>query len=202
VLLLLDHAGVQALLQAGRDLLLGHAAVAVAADAEQAQHAFGGHRQQRDERPRRGGQPVHRRGHQARDRLRKHLAQALGYQLAEDDGQEGDHQHHQRGGGDVRRACADREVAADPARERPGEGRIADDAVQDPDRGDADLHRRQELGRPLVEVDRRLRAGFAGFQHDLQPRLAAGGERHLGHGEHAVEEDQEDEERDVHAQGR
>jgi hypothetical protein len=57
---------------------------------------------------------------------------------------------------------------------------------------------------PICTVDRNLvgfscrsiaacAPGFAAFHHDLQPRLAAGGEGHLRHREQAVEQDQEDE---------
>jgi hypothetical protein len=77
-----------------------------------------------------------------------------------------------------------------PGGERGGERRLADDAVQDADRRDADLHGRQPLRRVLVQRERSLRAGLAGLVHHLQPRLARGGERHLGHGEEAVEQDQ------------
>ncbi len=52
VLLLLDHAGVQALLEAGGNFLFGDAAVGPAANAEQAQHGHRAHRQQRHQRPR------------------------------------------------------------------------------------------------------------------------------------------------------
>ena len=54
----------------------------------------------------------------------------------------------------------------------------------------------------LVQVHRRLGAGFAAFDHHGQPGLAAGGERHLGHGEQAVEQDQQDKQRKVHARRR
>jgi diadenosine tetraphosphatase ApaH/serine/threonine PP2A family protein phosphatase len=83
--------------------------------------------------------------------------------------------------------------------QRLGEGRLADDAVEDADRGDADLHRRQELGRVLVQVHRRLRARLPAFHHHGQARLARRGERHLRHREEAVEQDQDDEQCEVHA---
>ena len=62
---------------------------------------------------------------------------------------------------------------------------------------------------PICTIDRNLvglscrsiaaGARVAGFDHHLQPRLAAGGERHLRHGEQAVEQDQEEQQRNVHA---
>ena len=75
-------------------------------------------------------------------------------------------------------------VAAQPGRQRRGERRVADDAVQHADRGDAHLHRRQELAsgcscRSIAACG----AALAGLDHHLQPRLAAGRERHLRHGE-------------------
>ena len=47
-----------------------------------------------------------------------------------------------------------------------------------------------------------LRARIAGLHHHLQPGLAARGERHLGHGEQRVQEDQEEQEGNVHARAR
>ena len=67
------------------------------------------------------------------------------------------------------------------------------------DRGDAHLHHRQELGRVLVQVERGLCSGIAGFQHHLEPCLAARGQRHLGHGEERIQYDQEEQEGNVHA---
>ena len=83
--------------------------------------------------------------------------------------------------------------------ERRREGGVADDAVEDADRGDADLHHREPLGRVVVQGHRMAGARIARFDHDLQPRLAAGGERHLRHGEQGVQEDQEEQEGNVHA---
>ncbi len=86
-----------------------------------------------------------------------------------------------------------------PLGERLRERRLADDAVEHADRGDADLHRGEELGRVVVQVERHLRLPVARLDHDLQPRLARRRERHLGHGEHAVEQDEKYEQCDVHA---
>ena len=38
----------------------------------------------------------------------------------------------------------------------------------------------------------RLRARFARFDHHRQPRLARGRQRHFGHGEQGIEQDQKD----------
>ena len=56
-----------------------------------------------------------------------------------------------RGRRDLGGAVADRELRVQPARERRRERGVADDAVQDADRGDADLHHREQLGRVVVQ---------------------------------------------------
>ena len=89
-------------------------------------------------------------------------------------------------------ARSDMPSACEPRCRRLGERGLADDAVEDADRGDADLHRGKELGGVLVQVHRGLGAGLAGFDHHLQPDLAGRGQRHFGHGEGAIEQDQED----------
>ena len=199
VLLRLDDARVDTFFQARSDLFFSHAAHVAAVDAHQRERAFGAHRQQLDERPRDERQHFHRRGHQASDVLGVHLADALGHQLAEDDREDGDDDDDHRGGGDRCGAIMDREGRMQPARERLGERRVADDAVEDADRGDADLHHREELGRVVVQVHRGLRARVAGLHHHLQPRFAARGQRHLRHREQGVEQNQEDQKGNVHA---
>ena len=104
---------------------------------------------------------------------RVHLAQTFRHQLAKDDGQESDDHDHQRGGGDVHRAVAEqREHPVQQVCQRLRESRIADDAVEHPNRRDADLHRRQPFGRVVVQHLRGCRAGLARFDHHRQPGLA------------------------------
>ena len=165
-------------------------ATELVAHAQQLQDGLGRARQQLDEGAGGHRQPGHRLSDQARHRLRIHLADALGHQLAEDDGDEGDDHHHEGGADHRGDVLGHREVLDDPGRKQPREGRLADDAVEHADRGDADLHRREELGRTVMQRQRGAGAGIAGLGHHLQPRLAAGGQGHLGHGEHAIEQDQ------------
>jgi hypothetical protein len=61
-------------------------------------------------------------------------------------------------------ALAGLEGLHQPMRQRRRERRLADDAVEHADGRDADLHRRQELGRVVVQVHRGLRAGLTGFR--------------------------------------
>jgi hypothetical protein len=186
VLLRLDDAGVHALLQAVRDLLLRHAARLRGVDAQHLQHRLGGGRQQLDERAGGARQPGHRPGHDASHRLRVELADALGHQLAEDDGDEGDDGDDDGRGGDAREALG-HAVPLQPRRQRGAERRLADDAVQHADGRDADLHGREELGRVLQQAQRHRGALVAVFGHDQEAGLAAGGQCELGHREHAVE---------------
>jgi hypothetical protein len=90
------------------------------------------------------------------------------------------------------------EAALQPFRQRARERRLADDAVEHADRGDADLDGGEELGRVVVQFQRRRGAGLAGLDHHLQARLAARRQRHLRHGKPAVQQDQEQEKRGVH----
>jgi hypothetical protein len=60
---------------------------------------------------------------------------------------------------------------------------------------------REELGRVVVQRHRVARARVARLDHHLQPGLATRGERHLGHGEQRIDEDQEEQEGNVHARG-
>ncbi len=202
VLLRLDHAGVQPFFQAGGDLFFRDGPVRVAPDADQPQDGLGGRGQQHHERARGHGQPLHRRRDDGGHRLGKHLADALGHQLAEDDRQHRDDQHHQRRGRDMRRAQPQAEHGVQPLAQRLGERGVADDAVEHADRRDAHLHRRQELGGMVVQVDRRLDAARARFQHHLQARLAARRQRHFRHRETGVQHDQEKEKGDVHREAR
>jgi hypothetical protein len=128
-----------------------------------------------------------------------HLADALGYQLAEDDRQHRDAHDHQTGSDDVgHRGRHHGQYVSEPLRQRLGEGRLTHNAVEHTDRGDADLHRGEKLCGPLRQRHGGPGTGIATLHHDLQPCLAAGSQRHLGHGEQAVEQDEKDEKRCVH----
>ena len=85
------------------------------------------------------------------------LAQPFGYELPEDDREVGDNDHHQPGR--EQPCCTFLELIfrLQPQRKRLGEDRLANDPVEDSDRGNPDLHRRQEAGRIFAEADRRRR---------------------------------------------
>src|SRR6188768_1045249 len=72
-------------------------------------------------------------------------------------------------------AISDRDLRAQPGGEPGRERRLADDAVQQADRGDADLHDREPLGRVVVQRERMAGARVSRFHHHLQARLAARG---------------------------
>ena len=112
----------------------------------------------------------------------------------------GDDHHHQRGGAMSAAACA-RSPKRSTSQAASGSANAASPTMP--------LSTPIEV-MPICTVDSNLvglscrsiaacAPGSLAFDHDLQPRLAAGGERHLGHGEHAVEQDQKDQKRNVHA---
>ncbi len=199
VLLRLDDPGFAPLFELCRDLFLGDAGPRrLAAQPEQAQHGMRGRRQQHHEGLGRRGKPHHRPRRQPRHGLGVHLADALGHQFAEDDGEVRDQYDDTGGGRDIGRRCADAEALDQPGRQRLCERRLADDAVEQPDRGDADLHRGQPTRGVVVQGHCRVGTALARFHHHLQPGLAGRREAHLGHREGAVEQDQKNQQRCIH----
>jgi len=71
----------------------------------------------------------------------KQLPDALGHELAKDDGGEGDQRDHDGCGRNGRRLVSHAK-AVQPARHTGAEGGLANDAVEHTDRGDANLHGR------------------------------------------------------------
>src|SRR3546814_3846987 len=69
--------------------------------------------------------------------------------------------------------------------------------LQHADQRDADLHRRQEAPGVRGELARDLRAPAAALFGRLQPRVARRNDREFGHGENAVEEDEDGDDRNV-----
>jgi hypothetical protein len=88
-----------------------------------------------------------------RARSRGGLANALGHQFADHDGEVGDRDHHQAGGAVA--AVGLGRPATRARRQRRGQRGLADDAVEHADRGDADLDGGQEPRRVLAQLDRR-----------------------------------------------
>ena len=179
------------------DLLLGDRGRGDAVRAEGAQQHLGGPRQQPHERPRELGEDRHRARDIARDVLRIDLAQPLRHQLADDDRHVGDDDDDERGRRPVgiRLARAER---LEPVGEGVGERRLADDPVQDADRRDADLDRRQEAVRIGAQREGDRRAAVAFLGELLEPGLARGDQRDLGHREQTVQHDQCEQEGDFH----
>src|SRR3546814_8322435 len=67
----------------------------------------------------------------------------------------------------------------------------------DADQGDPDLHRRQKAPRIGSELPRDLRAPAATLFGRLQARVARRDDRQFGHGENAVEEDEDGDDHNV-----
>ncbi len=197
VFLALDHASLGAFFQQGADFLFGEDRGGLLAFAHHPQQAVGGQRQQHDEGAGQPRQQADRARYRTCDALRMELRQALGNQFADDDRDIGDDDHHQCGGAD------EADVLVQPQRLQPddqrcGESGLADDAAEDADRGDADLHRRQVARRRVAEFDGDRRGLVAFVGQASQPRAACSREGELGHREQPVEHDQEKKEEDFH----
>jgi hypothetical protein len=188
VLVRLDHARARALGQHGVDLVLGHGG-GVLLHAQQAQQRPRGQRQQLHERLGGHGQPVDRAGHQARQRLGVALAQALGHELAHDDGEVGDEHHHQARGG-VARGLGLHAQADEPIAQRLGQRRFAHDAVEHADGGDADLDGGEKARGVLAQLGGGDGAAIALIDQLLQARLTCRNQCQLGHGEQSIEQDE------------
>jgi hypothetical protein len=200
VLVLLDQAGVHALFQAGGDFFFRHRAAGAVVDAQQLEHRLRADGQQAHKGLGAGGHPHHGARHQARRGFGVELPDALGHQFAEDDGDEGDDGHHQRGGGDLGGARRHAK-GLDPGGQAAAEGRLADDAVEHADGSDAHLHRREELRGVVKQAQGRLRTLVTRLPHGREPCLAAGRQGHFRHGKNAVEQRQKSNQQKVHDSG-
>ena len=89
----------------------------------------------------------------------------------------------------------------DPAGEGLAQRLTAEVAGQHADHGDADLHGGQEALRLLRQLQRLGRA-LGGGSHLLQAALARGHDRHLGHGEEAVQQNKREDNQDHFKHGR
>ena len=125
----------------------------------------------------------------------RHLPEPLRHQFAEHDCEVGHDDDDQGGGPEVGVSGFDPE-ADEPLAQRGGQCRFADDAAQDADRGDADLHRRQEPRRVFVQCERGGSTAVSLLDEGLQPSAPRGHQRDLRHREHAIDEDESEQEKD------
>ena len=184
----MEMAGVGALLHEQLDLLVGDRRLAAVPHRKEPQHEFG-HRRQ--EPYGRRGDP-RQQGHAAADAGSDGLRparRALRHEFAEYQGQEGD-DHAADGrqgvgiGGYGRYARKDNDQVVGNLHAAIGPG---DDVGE----GEADLDGREEPAGMLGEAEGRGGALVALVRHLLQARLACGDDRHLAHGEQALNQDQQ-----------
>ena len=174
MLVLLDHASVHPLLQTGADFLFRHRTRCAGINAQQLEHDGGGTGEQAHKGFGGRCQPQHGSGDPACHPLRIQLANALGHQLAKNDGGEGDQCHYQGGRRNSGRLVGDAETM------QPGSNTIAEcgltnDAVENTDRSNTDLHGRQELVRVTQQGERRLCTLVARLRHQIEPCFPACG---------------------------
>jgi hypothetical protein len=96
----------------------------------------------------------------------------------------------------VRRVVIDPE-ALDALGHRFAQARARKGAGDDRDERDSALHGREESAGIGGKVEGALRAGAPGLGHRLQPRLARRDDRQLAHRQHAVHQDQREDDEDV-----
>ena len=194
--MLLDHARFARLRHDQVEFLRRYMLLGLALQAHQAEQQGRG----RIEQPhnRRGDRRQHadRPRHHRRQRLGRAQRDLFGHQLPD----------HQRGIG--RDADDDGEAdrfgrlgaqpeEMEPRRDRSAEACAGIGARENADQRDADLRRRQDLARVRRQRQRGARAALAAARHRLQPRFARGHDRQFRHGEHAVQNDQRENDRDV-----
>jgi hypothetical protein len=194
-LLLVDDTGLRAFLDELLDLFLGHGVQRGVAHADHPQQHVRRRREQANEGPGDLGEPHDRQGDAPRDPLGRHLPKALRNQFAEHDREVGHDDDDQGGGAQAGGGGLDTEVD-EPLRQRSGECRLAHDAAQDSDRRDADLDRREEPGRVLVQREGGRGPAVALLDERLQATAPRGHQRDLRHREHAVDEDEPEQEED------
>jgi len=93
-LAVVEHASLHPFLNHDGDLLLSHGWVVRLLQPDETQYQFRRGSQEPHQRTGQPGQPVHRASHQPGDALGIIQSDALGHELAEDQGEEGDPQHH------------------------------------------------------------------------------------------------------------
>jgi len=119
------------------------------------------------------------------------LGDALGHQFADDDGDVGDDDDHEARG----KVAAEFLVQAQtmqPGGEGCRQNGLADDTVEDADRGNADLDGRQEARRFVVQRQGNAGSTVAILGQSRQSRATCGDERDFRHGKCAVKQDKTD----------
>jgi len=99
------------------------------------------------------------------------LANALGHELAHDDGEVGDQHHHQAGGG-IAAVGLGYPQGFQPDRQRAGQRGLAHDTVEHADRRDADLDGGEKAGGVFAQLHGGGGAAIALIDQLLQPCLA------------------------------
>ncbi len=193
----LDHPRFRRLGDDQVEFLGRHAIFRFAVEAEQAEHQRRTVVEQPDERRRDTRQPVHRNRHEYRDPLGRAQRELLRHQLARDQREIGGKRNDRR----KARRLGVFGIEAKPCREPVGY-RLAEagtriGAGQHADQRDSNLHRRQEAAGIGSELARDLRAAAAALLGRLKARVARRNDREFGHGENAVEEDEDRDDRDV-----
>ena len=193
----LDHPRFRRLGDDQVQFLGGHAIFRFAFKPEQAKDERRARVEQPDERRADFRQPVHRHRHRDRDPFGRAQRELLGHQLARDQREIGG----ERDDGGKTRRLGRFGFEAQPGRKPVGDGlteacaRIG--AGQHADQRDADLHRRQEAAGVGGELARDLRAAAAALLGRLQSRVARRDDGQFGHGENAVEEDEDRDDRHI-----
>ena len=145
MLMRFNQACVHALLQARRDFLLGHGAVAACINAQQFQYCMGAKREQTYKGSGNTGQPSHGPGHNSGNWFWIQLANSFWHQLTKNDGGEGNRSDHQASGRRTRNGFSQAKPHQPSSDSRAKSG-LSKDAVHHPDRRNAHLNRRQKLG--------------------------------------------------------
>jgi hypothetical protein len=186
----LDDPGALGLGDEQADLLLRHALPRLLPPPEQPEEEPGGDLEQPHRRRGDAGQRRHRRGHGGGDALGVAQRDLLGHELADDQREVGDHRDHD-GHADRLGGAGPQAERPEVAREVPGQGGAAEGAGEHADQRDADLHAGEEAALVLEQAQGGAGPGVPGVGHGGEPRPAGGDDRELGHGEEAVEDDQE-----------
>jgi hypothetical protein len=173
------------------DVVFRHRRLAPAPEAEHPEDQLGRAGEQPHDRSADPRQPAHRSRHPGSDRLGVGEREPLGHQLAQHDGEKGDH-------GDDERERHSPGVGSDDrdSGEQRGQllrdGRPAERAGEGAHQGDADLDGGEELGGLGGERQRGLGPEVARFGTQCEPGPPGGDHGQLGHGEDAVERQQGD----------
>jgi hypothetical protein len=180
------------LLEQHLDFLIGHRGAVGRLDAQDTEQPFAGKIEHVHHGTGKQGEGAHGADHRTGHLFGVVERNALGHKFAHHQREIGGDQHHQYHGQQLGVGRQHRR-RRQPGGDRFAQGGAAKGACEHPDQGDADLNGREKITGIGGHCQHGARRFIAFVGHLLQARFAGGDHGHFGHGEGAVDHDQQQE---------